>query len=82
MWAFYPSLEEAEPPGPLLPLPLLLLSEDGLFDPCLVGRDAGVDARDVPAAAADAEAHDAHLVPLAVLLADEWAASVTLKRRK
>ena len=62
--------------------PLLLLRQDGLLDPVLVGGDLGVDAGDVPAAAADAEAHDSHLVPLAVLLADEGTAAVALKQER
>ena len=58
----------------------VLLLEDGLLDPVLVGGDPGVDAGHVGPAAADAEGDDADLVPLVVLLADQGAAAVTLER--
>ena len=60
--------------------PFSLLRQNRLFDPRLVGGDFGVDARDVAPPAADPEAHNADLVPLAVLLADEGAAPITLKK--
>lgn len=74
-----PQLEEPEPPPPPFPGPLpLLLGEDGVFDPRFVGCHGGVHARDVAPPAADAEWHNADLVPLAVLLTDQGATAVTL----
>lgn len=54
------------------------MDADGLLDPVLEGVDAGVDAGDVPPAAADAEADHANLIPVVVLLAHQGAAAVTL----
>ena len=52
---------------------------DGLVDPLVEGWEARVDPRQVGAAAADAETHHAHLEPLALLLADQRTASVSLR---
>ena len=49
---------------------LTFLGQNGVLDPGLVGRDLGVDSGYAGTTAPDTEADDAHLVPLAVLLAD------------
>lgn len=64
-------------PPPCVPLPLL--GQHRLLDPLLVLGHAGVHAGDVAPAATDAEADDAHLVPLAVLLAHQRTAPVALE---
>ena len=55
---------------------------DGFVNPLVEGREPRVHARQVGAAAADAETHDAHLEPLAVFLADQRTAAVTLFTEK
>ena len=57
----------------------LLGGEDGLLDPVLVGLHLGVDARHVTAAAPDAEANNAHLIPLAVFLTHQRTSSIALE---
>ena len=61
---------------------LALVFQHGPLDPLLVGLDLGVDPGDVGPAAADAEADDADLVPLALLFADQGSTAVALKQNK
>ncbi len=59
--------------------PLPLFGQDRVLDPVVVGAHSRVDAGHVGPTAADAEAHDAHLVPLAVLFAHQRTAAVALE---
>lgn len=51
---------------------------DGPVDPSVEGREPRVNTGQVGASTSDAEADDANLEPLAVLLAHQWPTSVSL----
>ena len=53
---------------------------DGFVNPAIEGGETRVDAGQVGAAAADAEADDAHLEPLTVFGAHQRSTSVTLQK--